>query len=442
MDYESVLKKALLKITPTKKETEELLEASLEIKKRLSAFLPEKYSVCITGSVAKGTFLSGSADIDAFILVPKEIPQKEFLKIVQNAVKKSFPNEKNEIKYAQHPYIRLYLKNKKIDVVPAYKIESAADMESAVDRSVLHTGYIRSKMKEEQKNEVRLLKQFLKTYDLYGAEIRVCGFSGYLCELLIIKYGNFLNLIKEGAKWKLPFAIDIENYYKNEKEIIPKFKTENITVIDPIDKNRDVSSVVSNEVIYRFMFLCRLFLKKPSINFFSKQKFKILRKKEYLKRHANLIVLSFKKPDIVDDIIWGQIRKFSKKISDSLDLAGFYVLDYYPMEKNGKVSVLFEVLEEKLSEKKLVFGPFVHDLENVEKFKSAHKDSILFIKNGRIVATRKRDMRFAKEAIIEFLKKKNEMPSHLKKISGIKIENKISNEILEEYFFWRKIFRD
>ncbi|MFA5050481.1 MAG: CCA tRNA nucleotidyltransferase [Candidatus Micrarchaeia archaeon] len=442
MSFENLLEKALLKIAPKKKEIEEIENSSNEIKERLSKTLPEKFSVCITGSVAKGTFLSGSADIDVFILVPKEIPQTEFLGIVQRAIEKSFPKEKNEIKYAQHPYIRLYLKSKKIDVVPAYKIDSAVEMESAVDRSVLHTGYIRSKLKEGQKNEVMLLKQFLKTYDLYGAEIRVCGFSGYLCELLILKYGNFLNTIREGANWKFPFAIDIEGYYKTEKEIIEKFKTENMTVIDPVDKNRDVSSVVSDEVIYRFIFLCRSFMKNPSVNFFSGEKFKIALKGNYLKRHANLISLSFQKPNVVDDILWGQIRKFSKKTAEHLDFLGFHMLDYYSCESNGKIFILFEMLEEKLSDKKMIFGPFVCDQISVERFKAAHKNSVLFIKNGRMLAIEKREITNAAEGIKKFLKNKNEIPSHLKKTGNMKIEKKVSNKVLTEYFLWRKIFRD
>ena len=40
----------------------------------------------------------------------------------------------------------------------------------------------------------------------HGSEFKVGGFAGYLCELLIIHYGTFLNVLKYAAdEWK-PWA--------------------------------------------------------------------------------------------------------------------------------------------------------------------------------------------------------------------------------------------
>ena len=96
--------------------------------------------------------------------------------------------DNSEESYAEHPYIRGYYKNYKIEIVPCYKIEKASQKLSAVDRTPLHTQFIKENLKENQKKEVRLLKQFLIGIDWYGAEADVEGFSGYLCEILILTF--------------------------------------------------------------------------------------------------------------------------------------------------------------------------------------------------------------------------------------------------------------
>ena len=101
-----------------------------------------------------------------------------------------------------NPYIRGIYQDHKIEIVPCYKIENATQKLSAVDRTPLHTSYIKKHLKESQKNDVRLFKQFLKGINCYGAEAEIEGFSGYLCEILILKYGSFRNIISNAKDWK------------------------------------------------------------------------------------------------------------------------------------------------------------------------------------------------------------------------------------------------
>ena len=107
----------------------------------------------------------------------------------------------------------------------------------------------------KMKNEVRILKTFLKSNKIYGAEIAKQGFSGYISEVLILEFGNFENLIKSVTKIK-------------EKQIIGKtsksFDTA-IVVIDPIDSNRNLAAAISNENIGKFILSCRAFKNKPSL---------------------------------------------------------------------------------------------------------------------------------------------------------------------------------
>ena len=42
----------------------------------------------------------------------------------------------------------------------------------------------------------------MKGVGVYGAEIRVGGFSGYLCELLTLSFGSFTDILKAVSDWK------------------------------------------------------------------------------------------------------------------------------------------------------------------------------------------------------------------------------------------------
>ena len=49
-----------------------------------------------------------------------------------------------EESYAEHPYIRGYYKDYYIEIVPCYKIEKSSQKLSAVDRTPLHTDYVKN----------------------------------------------------------------------------------------------------------------------------------------------------------------------------------------------------------------------------------------------------------------------------------------------------------
>lgn len=443
MGFDSLRKLVLQEIKPTEKETREELAFAEWLKKELRGKLPSEYKVMLMGSVGKGTFLRNSKDHDIFILVPKSVKREALYSIVKNAAKKAFPKSKQEMKYAEHPYVRLFISGRKVDIVPAYNITYIEERASAVDRSVLHMKYISEHLNAEQKEDVLLLKQLLKIHGLYGAEIRVQGFSGYLCELLIYKYGSFLNLLKAVSDWTFPIAIDIESHHLNEEEVVKKFKTQNITVVDPVDPNRDVAAIVSDEVTLRFIMLARVFLKKPESKFFKQRKFESKHLKEYLKRHANLNCFSIEQPKIVDDILWGQLRKVGKRIVMYLEKLDFNVLDHYIYSNGKRVYFLVETLESELPSKIQILGPSLWEEKHVSSFKKSHSNAVLFLKERRIVATEDRKIRRISDALKEFFKKEKDVPSYLSKpIKRAKTEKGVPKEVLEGYFFWRKLFRE
>ncbi|MGB9719232.1 MAG: CCA tRNA nucleotidyltransferase [Candidatus Anstonellales archaeon] len=355
--------KVLEKISPSKSEMRRMNATAKEVISKLKKHIPA--DPMLMGSIAKGTSLKGEADIDLFFLFPKKYSKEEMGDIVIAACKKSF--RKVLVHYAEHPYARFYYKKIKFDVVPAYRLENISDMGTAVDRTQFHVEYIKKHLKKSQIKDVLLLKQFLKANSMYGAEIKTQGFSGYLCELLIIKYGSFEKLLKEATAWK------------------PKVP-EPIVVIDPVDSKRNVASPVSRENFERFVALAKAFLKNPSEEFFF-PKIKKLSKKQLAEKFANIVALLFPSPKVVDDIKWGQIRKLKHQLEHFLSQKGFFVQDIFLHDDEKKSALIIHYFPDKLPPYAVQRGPQISDEENVKKFKNRHKKT--FIKGERVYALEK-----------------------------------------------------
>ena len=199
--------------------------------------------------------------------------------------------------------------NATADIVPAFKISKAEEMGSAVDRTQLHNQFINSELSQKQRNDVRLLKSFLNARNVYGAEARIEGFSGYLCELLVYYYGSFIGVMEAFCKLKLPVAIDIINR-GNEKhnvaEMAKRFNSEFI-VVDPTDHNRNVAANVSKESLAKTVLGARAFLKEPSINTFYTKGYSGLKAKDTINKLGGILgidvfVITFGLPDMTEDI--------------------------------------------------------------------------------------------------------------------------------------------
>ena len=195
-----------------------------EIKK-----FPEVLGIEYGGSYAKGTWLSKDADIDIFIKFKKSTSEEKFEKISRKIGFEALKEFSPYVRYSEHPYVEANIKNTKINVVPFYDVK-IGQWKSSADRSPFHTKFMKKSLTSNMQNEVRILKQFLKSNKIYGAEIAKQGFSGYISEVLILNYKTFANVIKQISDIK-------------ENEVIGKttkrFST-SIVIIDPIDKNRNL----------------------------------------------------------------------------------------------------------------------------------------------------------------------------------------------------------
>ncbi|MCS7144358.1 MAG: CCA tRNA nucleotidyltransferase [Archaeoglobaceae archaeon] len=366
-----ILEEALKLALPSEEEIQKANKAEKEIRRRLQ---PLKIDYLFVGSYARNTWLRGNLELDVFILFPTELSKKELESRIIEIGKKVF--EKFELRYAEHPYVHGELLGVEFDLVPCYKVESAEKIISAVDRTPFHHEWLKDRIKGKE-NEVRLLKLFLKANGIYGAEYRVKGFSGYLCELLIVFYGSFIECLKNARDWSRKTVIDLK---KNEIRTGEFF-----FVVDPVDEKRNVAANLSIDNLAKFVHLARLFLEKPSIEFFVKKKREIQVKKvlESIElRGTEIFALEFEKPDIVDDNLYPQLERAGRKVYEMLKREGFMPLRFtYFVEE--KCYLLFECQVKELSKITRKLGPVFEDHENVKKFVLKERMFESFIEEGR-----------------------------------------------------------
>ena len=399
------LRKVIEKIKPTKEETRAITKIAEGIIKKLRK--KTSCEIVLAGSVAKGTFLRGEGDIDIFVLFKKKMEKNRMKEILEKLFKKAFPGLSYQMNYAEHPYIRFHYEGKRVDLVPAYKMAAGERLLTAVDRSVLHTKFIKKTLKK--KDEVLLLKKFLKTQGLYGAEIKTEGFSGYLCELLIVKYKTFANLMRAAAGWKFPVIIDIKRYYKKSEyeELIKRFN-KSLIVIDPTDKNRNVAAPVSEENIKRFKLLARRFIKKPSEDYFFKQK----SFEEKIKEMKNPLIIRFDKPNVVDDILWGQTKKLMSTLER--ELQEYEVKKIIADSDEKQITIAIATKKKTIGGKIEIKGPPVSMKEHVKKFKETHKNAKFFEKDGFVFAVEKKKKENLKDRVKDLIKREANRFTHLR----------------------------
>ncbi len=381
--YERVLKE----IKPSDLEVKAMTYKVNGLMSRLKKIVPHNVELRVVGSIARGTNLKGDGDIDIFMLFNKKLDRDRIVKLGLEYGKKVIKKEKGryEIKYAEHPYVRLYLDSlgMKVDLVPALKIDDISEMGTTVDRTPLHTEFINSSLSSAQRDDVRLLKYLLKAHGIYGAEVKTNGFSGYLCELLIHHYGSLNGLLSAAVKFRLPLTIEPKSKSEEHSDESAKKFNSKFVVIDPVDANRNVAAGVSLSSLAKFVLVARQFTEKPSAGIFYKKGLPTLKAGPLLKKFAAdagldmfLIVCNVK--DKSEDIIHPQLRKASQQITKYLEHSGFavYLSTQAVVKSKG---LIFIVAPKQCLNSRLLKGPsaFLHTAS--QNFINGHKGCFGFI---------------------------------------------------------------
>ena len=400
MDYEQILKD----IKPTVEEKQHIDEVSSKLMNFLQETCDENdidAKVTLVGSVAKNTALKGKSDIDIFIAFPlntdKYYLKEKGLELAHTCCDKF--NSTPQHHFASHPYVTTEIEECEVDIVPCYQIEDGSQLKSAVDRTILHTRYVKANLSEGQEDEVLLLKRFMAMTGTYGSEFKVGGFAGYLCELLIIRYGSFENTLKEAIKWKHGHSIDLENY--NTSSL---FNGDPLIVIDPTDMNRNVAAALRLNKMAEFIQSARNYIFSDNKNDYFYPLNRNLKKEdildEFSRRNSDLIAIRFNIPDMPLDTLHPQLKKTCEALERKLNDEEFNVFkaDYWSDEILTGV-ILLEMASSRLNNLKVNVGPKVYINQACENFTAKYGRENCYIQDDFLVHTQKREFSRAEDLV-------------------------------------------
>lgn len=421
---EKILEDVLKEIKPNEKERKRLSEVSENLIKKVEE-IGSDFEIPIepklVGSAARGTWISGERDIDIFLLFPEDTP-REVMEEKGLEIGRRVSEGKGREQYAEHPYIKTEIEGFDVDIVPCYDIENPTEIRSAVDRSPHHQEYIEGWLTPERKEEVLLLKKFLKGIEAYGSELKVHGFSGYLCELLIVHKESFTKLIESASEWGSKRVITIGDT-RDPEELLERFPESPLIFTDPVDPNRNVAAAVSKENYATFIRACQSFLKNPKREFFFPNQPPTLPdelRRIMKERGTKILMVSLNiSYDLVPDIVYPQLRKTERTLVRKLEEADFEVLRSEVWSKDQKAFILLELRVPELPRVRKHIGPPPEvDAEPFiqEHLNSDEKLAGPFInEEGRLVFELRRKPTQGKEALQNFLESPEGFGKHIQK---------------------------
>lgn len=262
-DRQAIEADALRAVTPSPADEAALAALAAELEAKAAAALAKaglKGKPAVQGSVAKGTWLRGGADIDLFLLLDPSVPADRLDGIAGTVGQAVLPDARR--KYAQHPYLSGTFKGHAVDLVPAYAVPAASARMSAVDRTPFHTAWVRSRLDEAGRAQVRLAKKWLKGVGAYGAQTALGGFSGYLVEVLVAAKGSFAGLVDWLAAGAKPRRVAL-----GPDEV--KDDVSPLVVVDPVDPARNCAAAVTAATLARAAEAAQAYKARPDARFFT-----------------------------------------------------------------------------------------------------------------------------------------------------------------------------
>ncbi len=360
-----------------KKSKKKIADAALRLIEAQAAGHGQVTGVEFGGSYAKGTWLGSGSDVDIFVGFKKDTPEEEFVRVSQEIGFAALKDHGPYVRYADHPYVEARMRQTKINAVPYYDV-GRGRWKSAADRSPHHTRYMQKALTARMRDDVRVLKTFLGSAGIYGAEIARQGFSGYVSEVLVLEFGGFENVVKAVASM-------------GENSVVgragKKFDTP-LTIIDPIDGRRNLAAAISEENVGRFVLLCRAFQRRPGPRFFRPA---APRRPRVDGRNVLAVRFGFRPRS--SEEIWGQAKRAAASLATQLGVAGFSVLRSAAWTDEKRDACLLFLLESvKIPGIRVKDGPGIFMEGYADRFigKNSRKSRLMWVGGGRIFSLEER----------------------------------------------------
>ncbi len=358
----------------------------------------------IGGSFAKDTWLNSTRDIDIYVKFDYKRYHKHseaISDILEKALKKHFRFSRL---HGSRDYFQIRHGEYMFEIVPILNITRPEQALNITDFSSFHVNYVRKHKKLA--DDIRLAKAFAKAQDVYGAESYIRGFSGYALELLVIKHGSLLNLIKSASKWEPKVIIGSR---KSAERLSWAKKVSPLILIDPVQPDRNAAAALSDEKFWVFVQACKKFLKKPSEELFAKQPIDM----ERLKKLGKVIAVNITPLKGKEDVVGAKALKAFEYIKSQITRREF-LLKFAHFQFEEKTRFYFVVNNELLGEFTVAVGPPVNMKEHYEDFLKKHPESE--VEDGRAIAHVKRDFRSI-TGLIEHLIRDQEVASRVQEAS-------------------------
>jgi len=376
---EEVCATVFKRVTPQNKERAKMEALAKRLEKKVASASEElgvKAEVRVEGSVAKDTWISRELDIDVFVRVPTAIPRKSLGDVALKIARRATEGSEHIERFAEHPYLEAIVDDVRVNIVPCYEVKQGEWL-SATDRTPFHTDYVKEHVTERMRGEVRLLKRFMKGVGVYGAEIKVGGFSGYLCELLVLHFGSFIDVLNAFAHYKRRVVVDMEGHYREREDELPLLFPEPLLIIDPVDKGRNVASAVQPQKLYAFIAATRGFLEKSDVKFFYPPETTALTADELEQsletRGSAIVFVTFGRVKAVPDILWGQLYKSQRSLCNLVKQNDFNILRDLAWSDEKTLNVfIFELEQRFVSPVKKHLGPPLKKEPECERFLRKH----------------------------------------------------------------------
>lgn len=274
----------------------------------------------VQGSIAKDTYLAGDRDVDCFLLLDPGFPEDRLEAVTEAVAKRVLTGARK--KYAQHPYLVGRRDGAQVDLVPAYAVAAAGERMSAVDRTPFHTAWVREHVDEALRGQVRLAKKWLKGVGVYGADTATAGFSGYLVEVLVVRFGSFAGLIDWLDRSASPRRIALGDDHVQDEVSLR-------VVVDPVDPARNCAAALGDETLEFATHAARAYRGSPHAGFFEPappraETPEVLRD-GLVAQDATWVGLELTPRTDRLDIVLPQFQKAARTLGDALDRAGFRV---------------------------------------------------------------------------------------------------------------------
>jgi len=401
-EFDAVVARVRDRVTPESAERDRLERVVADLVAETEAAvadLPVGAEVVHVGSTARNTWLAGDRDIDLFVSFPPDLDRESLEEYGLQVGHAVLPESHEE--YAEHPYVVGEYGGFEVDLVPCYAVADASEVRSAVDRTPFHSQYLETRLDDALAGDVRVCKQFLTGVGVYGSDLRMRGFSGFLTELLVLEFGGFRPLAEAAADWHPPVEFDPEDHGAATFE-------DPLVVVDPTDPERNVAAVCSAENVARLQHYARDLLSEPREALFEPRDpdpFEAADVREAIAdRETSPVALRFDAPEVVADQLWPQLEKSREGIAGELERRGFDVIrsaafaeaggDIGTARATGDAALLFELEVTERPRVERHEGPPVHVRDHARDFYAAYADTDAygpFIEGDRYVVERERE---------------------------------------------------